>query len=57
MGLFPFVVAYPYIRALLPTLCHAFVDGMPFALVRLGAFKEHAFLKLGFHQKGERYTE
>jgi hypothetical protein len=57
MGLFPFVIAHPYIRALLPSLCHAFVDVMPFVLVRLGAFKERAFLKLGVQKKGEMYPQ
>ena len=56
MGLFSFVLVHPYVHALLPSLCHAFVDVMLFVLVGLGAFKERTFLKLGLRQKGEVYS-
>jgi len=56
-GLVPFVIAHPYIRALLPSLCRVFLDVMPFILVRLGTFKDHTFSKLGFQQKGEKYPD
>jgi len=57
MGLISFVIAHPYVRALLPSLCHALVDVMPFVIVRLGAFKERLFSKSGFQEKGKRYPE
>lgn len=57
MGLVPFVIAHPYVRALVPTLCHTFVDVMPFVIIRIGAFKDRAFSKLGFQKNMERYPE
>lgn len=57
MGLVPFVIAHPYVRSLLPTLCHTFIDVMPVVLIRLGAFKDRAFLKLGVQKKGETYPQ
>ncbi|KIM41141.1 hypothetical protein M413DRAFT_445856 [Hebeloma cylindrosporum] len=49
VGLVPFVITHPYVRAvLLPMLWHAFVDVMPFVLVRMGRVKNRAAEKLHF---------
>jgi len=56
IGLLPFVVAHPYIRAVLPVLVNDFVDVVPFLIVRLGTLKDHSFsrLRLWKGRKGER---
>ena len=54
-GLIPFVIAHPYVRTLFPTLWPAFVEVMPFVIIRLGAFKERMFSKLGL--RGKRHPD
>jgi len=56
MGLLPFVVAHPYIRAALPVLLKAFIDVVAFVFIRLGAFRDRTLsrLRVWKGRKGER---
>ena len=57
IGLLPFVVAHPYVRAALPVLLKAFVDVVPFLFVRLGTLKDRTLSRLRLWKGGKREGE
>jgi len=55
MGLLPFVVVHPYVRAIPPMLLNGLVELVHFVFVRIGVFKDRAFSGLWKWRK--RYRE
>ena len=53
VGLLSFVVAHPYVRAVLPVLVSDFVDVVPFLIVRLGILKDRTSSRLRLWRERE----